>query len=237
MPTARTYDKYSLAGEPFEENKRMYVYVMTPNGNKKVRWYTISEREAQDRKAGITPKNELMDFNARHAFGFREGGYITIYKGNPDEIRDFAAAHVGSFWMNLTFGYYTPAHIPVPSLPSSITPIKLTWEEVKDHDTRMRPHPEIAQLVATKLGTQVNSGVCQGKVGDWLEKDVIIQKNETKTDHFGDKHTHYMLDTDSNMYVWSTGTKNFPVGAKVHLKMRVKDHKENYTVVWYCKEV
>lgn len=58
MPTARTYDRYSLDGEPFKENGRMYVYVMMPNGNKKVRWYTEAERAAQDRKAGIEPKKK-----------------------------------------------------------------------------------------------------------------------------------------------------------------------------------
>ena len=240
MPIARTYDKYSLYGEPFEENKHMYVYIITSKGNKKVRWYTDAERAAQDRKAGIAPVSDIMDFNARHAFGFREPGFITIYKGDKEELDAFVESHRASFWGNLTFGHYTPAHIPVPSLPASITPIRLNWEEVMDYDNRMRPHPEVAKLVAQKLGAEI-TGTYQGNINDWLEKQVTIQKNVGSENYFGEKHIHYMKDNDGNLYIWETGAKNFPAGTQLKLKMKVKDHQEidcnKYTIVWYCKEV
>ena len=43
MPVAKTYEKLTLQGEPFMENKRMYVYVLAKNGPKKVRWYSDAE--------------------------------------------------------------------------------------------------------------------------------------------------------------------------------------------------
>ena len=244
MPTARSYDKYSLDGEPFKENGRMYIYVMTPNGNKKVRWYTEAERAAQDRKAGIeSQKNDIMNFNARHAFGFGEKGYITIYKGDPQLIERWAENDRTNIWYNLTFKYYTPSKFPTPEVLNGIEPIQLKWEQVMDHDDRMRPHEEITKLVDNIIGVhaQPSTSVYQGQENEWLEKELTIRENTTVENHFGEKHIHYMCDSEGNTYVWETGTKNFEVGMDVTLKMKVKAHKEingeQCTVVWYCKEI
>lgn len=244
MPTARSYDRYSLDGEPFKENGRMYVYVMMPNGNKKVRWYTEAERAAQDRKAGIEPQHKsIMDFNAKHAFGFDDLGFITVYKGDANVIQNFAEEHREYFWRNMTFGYYTPSSIePCTFLPDNITPIKLKWEEVQDYDTRMRPHEEVAKYVANLCGMATStSSEYQGEEGQWLEETVSIRENQASDTQFGSKYTHYMVDSKGNTYVWATGTKNYPCGATIKLKMRVKAHKEingeKCTIVWYCKEI
>ena len=245
MPTARSYDRYSLDGEPFKENGRMYVYVMMPKGNKKVRWYTDAERAAQDRKAGIeVKKNDIMDFNARHAFGFGDLGYITIYKTvSGDLLENFVESHLESFRYNLTFQYYTPSRISVPELPDGIEAVKLTWEEVQDYDTRMRPHEEITKLVNDLISdrTTQSSSAYQGQENEWLEKEVSIRENITREDHFGEKHTHFMRDAEGNTYMWETGAKNFEVGMVINLKMKVKAHKEingeKVTVVWYCKVI
>ena len=243
MPTARSYDRYSLDGEPFREKGRSYVYVMTPNGNKKVRWYTVAEREAMDRKAGIEPKHkDIMDFNARHAFGFGKLGYITIYKGDPKRIEDFAEQHREYFWRNTFFGYYTPSSIELCALPDDIIPIRLTWEEVQDHDDRMRPHEEVAKYVASLCGLVIHSNSeYQGEEGQWLEETVSIRENKASETKFGSKYTHVMVDTKGNTYIWTTGTKNYPCDTTIKLKMKVKAHEEindeRCTVVWYCKEI
>ena len=76
MAVAKTYAKMEISGEPFMENKRMYVNVVSPKGLKKVRWY--SDAEYQRMYPGEVATNDIMDFNARHAFGFGDLGYITI---------------------------------------------------------------------------------------------------------------------------------------------------------------
>ena len=43
MPVAKTYESLEMQGEPFKENGRMYVNVMTSKGLKKVRWYSDNE--------------------------------------------------------------------------------------------------------------------------------------------------------------------------------------------------
>ena len=244
MPTARSYDKYSLNGEPFKENGRMYVYVMMPSGNKKVRWYTEAERAAQDRKAGIEPKkNDVMDFNARHAFGFDEKGYITIYKGDKNLVERWAENDRTNIWRNLTFGYYTPSKFPTPEVLTGIEPIQLKWEQVMDHDDRMKSHEEVAKLVNSLISIQplTSNSTYQGQENTWLEKEVTVKENFTREDHFGEKHTHFMRDAEGNTYIWETGAKNLEVGMAIKLKMKVKAHKEingeKCTVVWYCKVI
>lgn len=240
MPTARTYEKYSLDGEPFKENGRMYVNVMTPKGTKKVRWYTDAERARMDKTAGIEAEPiDCMNFNARHAFGFDEDGYITIYKGNEDEIERWADENHECTRRNLTFGWYTPSRLEIKNLPSTITPVKLQWEDIVASGNKMRPHEEVAKIVAKLVGMPTNSKY-QGEVNTWLQKIVLVKNKKTRESHYGTEHTYTLTDAENNMYVWKTGTKDYSCGATVNLKMKVKEHKEidgnKITVVWYCKE-
>lgn len=240
MPVAKTYSKLELSGEPFKENGRMYINVIAPKGIKKVRWYT--DAEYQRMYPDEQKENDIMDFNARHAFGFREPGYITIYRGDENLLEEFVESHRTSFWRNLTFNYYTPSHIEVPELPKGIEAIQLKWEEVQDHDDRMKPHEEVVKYIANHYSKSTNNvSAFQGQENDWLEKEVSITKNTKREDHFGEKHTHTMRDAEGNIYVWETGAKDFEVGMVIKLKMKVKAHKEingeKCTIVWYCKEI
>lgn len=240
MAVAKTYQHMEIQGEPFEENKRMYVNVLAPKGLKKVRWYTDAEyRRMYPNEVTENGKHNIMDFNARHVFGFGVDGYITIYRGDEGLLQQFRETHQESFRYNLTFGIYTPSRITVCDLPASITPIMLKWEEVMDHDDRMKPHEEVMKIVATKLGT-ISHSEYQGEENDWLTKEVTIRENKSHETQYGDKHTHYMVDSEGNTYIWETGTKNYIAGTKIQLKMKVKAHKETdgekCTIVWYCKE-
>ena len=214
---AKTYQSLEIQGEPFEENKRLYVNVLTTKGPKKVRWYTDAEYRRMYPDAPV--ENKLMDFNAKHAFGFGEKGYITLYKGDERVVERWAENDRTNIWRNTTFGYYTPSKFPTPEVLNGIEPIQLKWEQVQDYEDRMKPHEEVAKL----------------------EKEIVVKENITREDHFGEKHTHYMRDAEGNMYIWETGTKNFEVGMALKLRMKVKAHKEvkgeKCTVVWYCKVV
>ena len=241
MPVAKTYQSYETLGEPFQENKRWYVNITTTKGIKKVRWY--SDAEYARMYPDDNPAKDLMDFNARHAFGFDEKGYITIYKGDPELIKRWVENDHTNIWYNLTFQYYTPSKFPTPKVLNGIEPIQLKWEDVMDHDDRMRPHEEITKMVNNLISVRTSSyaGTYQGEEGTWLEKEVVIKENLAREDHFGEKHTHFMCDAEGNTYVWETGAKNLEVGMAVKLKMKVKAHKEingeKCTVVWYCKVV
>ena len=237
---AKTYQSLEIQGEPFEENKRLYVNVLTTKGLKKVRWYTDTEYRRMYPDAPV--ENKLMDFNARHAFGFGKKGYITLYKGDERVVERWAENDRTNIWRNTTFGYYTPSKFPTPEVLNGIEPIQLKWEQVQDYEDRMKPHEEVAKLVSDLLGgSAISNSTYQGKENDWLEKEIVVKENIAREDHFGEKHTHYMRDAEGNMYIWETGTKNFEVGMALKLRMKVKAHKEvkgeKCTVVWYCKVI
>ena len=241
MAVAKTYAKMEISGEPFMENKRMYVNVVSPKGLKKVRWYSDAEyRRMYPGEVVESGKHNIMDFNARHAFGFGDLGYIWIYRGNERSLEQFVESHHESFRRNLTFGYYTPSHISVCNLPDSITPIRLNWEQVMDHDDRMKSHEEVRKMIEELLYEE-SASKYQGEVNDWLTKKVYVREKKTADTRFGDKHTYSLVDAEGNTYVWETGAKNYACDTTVSLKMKVKEHKEingeKVTVVWYCKEV
>ena len=241
MAVAKTYANMEICGDPFMENNRMYVNVKAPKGLKKVRWYTDAEyHRMYPNEVAKNGKHDIMDFNAHHVFGFGDARYITIYRGDEFALQECVENHHESFRRNLTFGYYTPSRISVCTLPTGITPIMLKWEEVMDHDDRMKPHNEVQKIVAEKLGKISNSRFV-GVVNAWIEKDVTVKENKTREDHFGEKHTHTLVDAEGNTYIWETGAKNLVRGETVHLKMKVKKHEEicgeQVTIVWYCKVI
>jgi hypothetical protein len=227
-----------ILDEPFKENGKMYVYIRAKNGTKKVRWY--SEAEYNRMYPDIVAKKDIMNFNARHAFGFGEKGYILLYKGK--NVEEWAENDRTNIWFNLTFGYYTPSKFPPPKVLNGVEAVKLTWEEVMDHDDRMKPHEVVAQYVNSLLAdTNSSRSEYQGVKDDWLQKEVKIREKKSKDSHFGTKHTYTMEDANGNTYIWETGAKDYQIDETVSLKMKVKEHKEidgeKITVVWYCKEI
>ena len=80
MAVAKTYEKFEIQGEPFTENKRAYVIVKTPKGDKKVRWYSEKEYARMYPDAQTVTKTS----NYRQALGFKDAGYITIYLGENE---------------------------------------------------------------------------------------------------------------------------------------------------------
>ena len=236
MPVAKTYAKMTIEGEPFQENNRMYVYVSAPKGLKKVRWY--SDAEYRRMYPDVVIPDTTMNFNARHAFGFGEEGYITLYKGR--KVEEWAENDRTNIWYNLDFLYYTPGRLGRPNLIEGIEPIVLKWEDVAAEGNTMRPHEEVQKIVAALLYEESVSKY-QGQVNEWLQKEVTVRAKKSDDGRFGTKHTYNLVDAEGNMYVWETGAKDFACAQTVSLKMKVKEHKEidgnEVTVVWYCKEV
>ena len=236
MAVAKTYEKMALVGEPFQENGRMYINVQVPKGIKKVRWY--SDAEYHKMYPNVTVENDIMNFDARHAFGFGPEGFITIYKGH--NLEDWADDRRSNLRYNLTFGYYTPGHLELPELTGDIVPVRLAWKQVAAEGNKMKPHEEVQKLVASILGNNSNSQY-QGQIDTWIQVKVQVEEKKTKDSRFGDKHTYTLKDDNGNLYIWETGAKDYEIGTQIMLKMKVKEHKEvngeQTTVVWYCKEL
>jgi len=238
MSVAKTYSNFPIEGEPFKENGRMYVNVRAPKGIKKVRWYTDAEYKRMYPDEVV--KTDIMDFDARHAFGFGPEGFITIYKGH--NLKEWAEDNLQNLRYNNTFLYYTPGRLELPRISEGIEPIKLIWDEVKYEGNKMKSHEEVSKYVANLLSTDVcGTSEYQGSIDEWLQKEVTVREKSTKESRFGTKHTYYLDDAMNNTYVWETGAKDYPCNMVLRLKMKVKEHKEingtKVTIVWYCKEV
>ena len=240
MAVAKTYERMEIQGEPFKENGRMYVNVRAHSGLKKVRWY--SDAEYARMYPNAQQKSDIMDFDARYAFGFRDAGFITIYNGTAAALDRFVETNRQQVRRNLTFGCYTPSYIETPVCPPEIETYVLKWDEVKDHDNRMKDHELVSKYISKIFNKNLNfNSAFQGEIGTWIERDIVISNNELITNHFGEKHIHSMIDANGNVYKWETGTKDYEVGTARKLKMKAKEHKDmnglHVTIVWYCKEV
>lgn len=238
MPVAKTYENCDLKSEPFKENGRWYVIIITKKGDdKKVRWYTEAEyaRMYPTAKGGLVSKDIMMTFNARHAFGFDEPGFIYIFRANANQVQNWAQAEwPPKAWRNETFGFYTPSRLNIEP-PQELNPIKLTWDEVKQDDIHMKSHEEVKRYVDVLIGPAA-SETCEWEINDWIEKEVKIGTKETNESRYGAKHRYGMFDNEGHQFIWETGARDYKVDMVVTLKMKVKEVKDNATVVWYCKE-
>lgn len=234
MPVAKTYAKMEIQDEPFKENGKMYVNVLSPKGIKKVRWYSDAEY------ARMYP-NEAKDepeFNAYRAFGFNDSDYITLYRGR--NIEEWAENDRHNIWNNLIFGYYTPGRLELPNLSNGIEAVQLKWKQVAAKGNSMKPVEEVQKIVQSLIGMISNSEY-QGEEGAWIQKEVVVREKKSRDSRYGEKRTYVLIDAENNTYVWETNTKDYAIDVAVSLKMKVKEHKEingeKVTVVWYCKEV
>ena len=114
MSVAKSYQQYPIQGDPFTENNKEYVNVLTPHGLKKVRWYdTLNET-----------------YNKRAALGFYDKDYITLLIGDDEEINEWAHSSCpAKAWYNVWFGWYVPSILEAEELPNTITFVQLKWDE------------------------------------------------------------------------------------------------------------
>ena len=237
MSVAKSYEKYEIIGKPYEHDKRQYVKIKYPccrksfcskcgGGGyylKEVRWY-----------------DEPIIFDGHKGFGFFEAGYITLFKGNSSEIEEFCKEYLlRKARYNLLFSWYLPSSYTIPdNLPSSIIPIKLTWDEItfnnqlKDYDT-IRNY--VSGLINKSFCSQY-VGVINGKI----EKDFVVIEDTLNSGYYDDTHTYILEDEDGNRYIWKTAARKLEVEEIYHLKGTIKEHVKmeeiKYTVLTRCRE-
>ena len=218
--------------------------------NMEVRWYTDKQREALDRAAEkrqtavkVKIEERRIKFAARNAFGFGKAGFITLIWGDNDTIQNWRAElPMHTVLYNNVFGWYIPSEKTPESIPEEISSKQLNWTEVRDEndpeDLTMKEH-EVVRTYVRGIERGISKSEYQGEKDEWLEKDIIIKKNIPLDNQYGNSHMHIMEDADENVYVWTTASKSLEVDTTVHMRMKVKDHKEydgvKQTIVYYCK--
>ena len=235
MAVARSYENYKIVSPIFDKNGKPYVKVLTPKGEKEVRWYTDSQRASMNR----TVSKPTTEFNARKGFGFGEDGYILILRGNVEKWKE--TLPLFTILYNTIFEWYIPSkNLPI-NIPDDVQSYRLNWSEICCEDNfTVKDYDEIRKYIHTLIYSKKESkSNFQGSINEWLELDVTIIENIVSTTKYGESHTHVMEDPNKNVYIWSTNSKNLEQGKTFHIKMKVKEHKETegikQTVVWYCK--
>lgn len=232
MSVAPSYQKYELIGEPFVENDKQYIYIQMPKGQKKVRWYVAAEP---------------LKFSQKKAFGFDKGQYLIVLYGDEKTIEDWRTTlPAWTIWNNTFFGYFIPASINFTgTFPAGIQGRKVYWDEIKDENDKtdqfLKEPAWLINYIKNNLKIDNTSTIStwQGKINDWLTKNIIVLNKEETTDKFGTKFMYLMQDDAKNKYLWTTSNNTLKIQEQYNLKMKVKDHitelGEEQTIVYYCK--
>lgn len=213
MPVAKSYQSYKIISEPFQKNNKWYVRACSPRGvEKEVRWYS----EAEYAKLYPDVKNNKVFANQRNIFGFGDKGYIYLYKGDEDWLRQSPARYC-RFW-----GWYYGEELAVPS---SVETSVLRWEDVGEPSGTLKPE---AAILHKLYGVEV---------GQRIVLDIRVEEVEVLEDQWGTKKTYAMSAKDDFIYIWTTSARDWEEGAERKIKGTVKEIKNGFIILTRCAEV
>ena len=232
---AKSYQGWATYGEPFEENKKMYIIVVTPKGvHKKVRFYSEAEYAKMYPEEEVKPKRIR---SVKDVLGFSKG-YITIFKGDTYPLLEWfqkSPCRFHNFW-----GWYLVSEDEEPQWPAGITPVRLKWEDVAIVEEDCLKSEALVRKAVEALIYEPSNSTHQGKIGDRLDLAVRITKvTKLEDGYYGPSTFHLMEDEAGNEYCWTTSAKTLEYGECYILKGTVKAH-QNYkgkeqTVLTRCR--
>ena len=212
MAVAKSYQEWATYGEPFEENKKMYVVVVTPKGaHKKVRWYTDAEYAkmySQDGIAADTLGKKIR--TTKEVLGFSKG-YITIFKGDTYSLLEWFQESTARY--HKFFGWYFISEEELPEIPAGVTPIQLKWEDVAFADEdQLRPESQIKEHIDS-LMYDPSPSEWQGEVGDRITRYLTVTKvTELPNGYYGPSTFYLFADEEGNEYTWTTAARKLELG-------------------------
>lgn len=222
MPVAKSYQSLATFGEPFEENKKMYITVITSRGaHKKVRWYTDAEYAKLYPAEGASTVSQTKPLKPlKKVLGFSKG-YITIFKGDTYPLLDWfreSAARYHNF-----FGWYFTSEDELPQLPAGITPIQLRWEDVcVPGEDYLKGEASIREVIDSLIYEPSNS-TWQGQVGERIDRILTVTKiTELEGGYYGPSTFFLFLDEVGNEYCWTTASKKLELGKTYEIRGSIK---------------
>ena len=235
---AKSYASLEQIGEPYESNGKMYIKVRTKTGNEKaVRYYT--EREYLKLYPGetIDHSNDPYYKPQKEVLGFTNG-YITIFKGNTYENREYFQLSKARYARN--WGWYFISTEPLPDdIPEDVTPIQLPWELVGNEDGKLKSEEEVKMAVENLLYGDDTSEF-QGTIGEKIAATLTVVRAVPLDGYYGPSTMHIMRDAENNCYTWTTAAKSWEEGSTHTITGTVKDHSiykgVKQTVLTRCKE-
>ena len=236
---AKSFQELEQIGEVYNEKGRNYIRVKTNNGTiKSVRVYTEKEYNKMYPNE-VKRKTDSPYFKTqKEVLGFTNG-YITIFKGNAFEERDYFrynSARYARLW-----GWYFISTEELPlDIPDDVEPVRLEWTLVGKEDGTLKTDAEIIAAVDSLIYDPDESEY-QGEVGDKIEIIVMIERAIKFDGYYGPTTMHVMRDCDGNCFIWTTAARSWNVGTEHHIVGTVKDHKQykgtKQTILTRCRSL
>ena len=203
---APSFQKLEIVGEPFEENKKQYVYVKYNDGHtRKVRWY-----EEPVKKTG--PLKDVIGF---------KNGPIYLVKGNIGPFNEWlreSTARYRTFW-----GWAFESDVEIPTMPEGLSLVELTWDMIADVDKdELKPEPERRKVLESLLYDPSDSK-WQGEIGDRIDRTLTVAKvTELPNGFYGPSTFYLFTDEAGNEYCWTTAAKKLEAGRTYEVRGTIK---------------
>lgn len=220
MSVAPSFQKLELAGKPFAEGDKEYVYVRYPDGHtRKVRWYEEEPKRIR---------------SVKDVLGF-EKGYITIFRGDCTPLQEWFEQSCARY--HVLWGWYIISTDEVPPLPAGISAVELPWSAVSLADGTLKPATAITREVEARIYEPSKSEYL-GEIGNRLDFEATITKVVPIQDYFGTKNFYVMETPEGNVATWTTAAKVLLLGNTYNFRGTIKDltiyKGEKQTILTRC---
>lgn len=125
-------------------------------------------------------------------------------------------------------------------IPEGIKAIRLNWDAVGGPEGTLRTEVEVTSAVDALLYLDCTSQY-QGKIGERIERVLIVTFNYHLDTKFGYSTLHCFSDEEGNNYIWTTSSKDWPQGSIHKVRGTVKEHRvykgQNQTVLTRVAEI
>lgn len=233
---APSFQKMEIITEVYTISGRNYVKVRNSKtgATRQVRWY--SEDEYNKYYPPVTIVRPAK--SQREVLGFGNAGYVTIFKGNTYEDREWfklSEARYTRWW-----GWYFGSDMAIPEdLPTDVEPVRLNWDNIGDVDGRLNNEDAVKAYVDSLLYEPGRSQF-QGEIGERIERTVTIERAYALDNGYG-SIMYTMVDNEENIYLWTTTAKKWEEGSVHHIKGTIKALKtykgQRESVLTRCTEV
>lgn len=212
MPVAKSFQKYTLIGEPYKKNGRQYIVIRYADGHdREVRWYTDAEyAKLYPAESPSTASQTKVLRPLKDVLGFSKG-YITIFKGDTYALLDWFRESTARY--HNFFGWYFISDEELPEIPAGVTPIQLKWEDVAFADEdQLRPESQIKEHIDS-LMYDPSPSKWQGSIGERITRYLTVTKVAELPDGYYGPRTFYLFkDEEENEYTWTTAARKLELG-------------------------
>lgn len=240
---AKSYQGLEIVQEPYKKNGKMYVMIKNKKGAlKEVRWYNDVEYAKMYPDVQGDKSKDPYYRPQKYVLGF-EKGYITIFRGVKEEHEEWFKQSICRFarW----WGWYVISTQEVPKdLPSGVESVRLYWDPMGNEKEWLKEEKVVRAHVYNTLYPKKEDSKSkpQGKEGERIQRVLTIEENivEENKRFNSITYTHYMRDSDDNLYKWKTAAKNWCEGSSKTVRGTIKEFEtykgEIVTVLTRCIE-